>query len=72
MSANAKILPLDKAPRDGSRVFVVDDTGTIANAKWSGSFWAYNVPDPDYIEEVDFDPTGWVREPRDFLGRLDQ
>lgn len=64
--ATVKIQPIATAPRDGSTVFVVDDTGTIATAKWTGSMWAY-ANTGDLIEQIDFEPTGWVREPADFL-----
>lgn len=59
----ANIQPIETAPRDGSRVFVVNRS-TIAKAMWSGTMWAY---DDVNNHQIDFEPTGWVEHPRDFL-----
>lgn len=58
-----KIKPINTAARDGSRVFVTRG-GTIAVACWTGDMWAY---DAVKNQQIDFEPTGWVETPEDFL-----
>jgi hypothetical protein len=59
-----KIQPINSAARDGSLVYVVQG-GTIAKAVWTGTMWAYECA-PNV--QLDFEPTGWVRCPQNFLG----
>jgi len=60
--------PIETAARDGSRVFLTDGEGTVAKGKWAGDMWAYDLPS-DIIEQVDFEPTGWVDDPRDIFNQ---
>lgn len=60
---NPKIHPIATALTDGSRVFVTGG-GTIAVARWSGDMWAYDAQ-PNH--QINFEPTGWVNHPADFL-----
>ncbi len=63
MSKSPNVKPIASAPRDGSRVYVTRG-GTIAVAAWSGDMWAY---DAVKNHQIDFEPTGWVDKPEDFL-----
>ena len=61
------ILPIETAPRDGRQVLVIDFLGGwIAKAKWTGDMWAY-AGLGDLIEQIDFEPTGWVEKPEHFV-----
>ena len=61
------IRPIETAPRDGSQVLIVDFAdGWIAKAKWAGDMWAY-AGTGDLIEQIHFEPTGWVEKPEDFI-----
>lgn len=62
----SNIRPINTALRDGGTVFVVDDAGWIATAKWTGNMWVY-AGTGDLIEQIDFEPTGWVEKPEDFI-----
>lgn len=59
--------PIATAPKDGTVIFI-EAGGTVARAKWAGTgLWAYDLHDPDHIEQVDFEPKHWSDNPRDLV-----
>lgn len=68
--------PIDTAPTDGKIILIGDKAGNIAKAFWtgepSGGMWAYPTPEGHtLVEQVDFEPTHWSLDARDFLDEAD-
>lgn len=73
--------PIKTAPRNGKVVILFTATGAgageIAKAFWhryddGSGMWAYALPEgADLIQQVDYEPTHWSHDVRDFIDNPD-
>jgi hypothetical protein len=56
------VLPVDQAPRDGTVCMVRGDEDYAA-AHFAGGVWRLGRPENQFVEQLDFTPTHWLRPP---------